>query len=156
MSVSHSVDALDVKGVAPDGVLSDIGHGRRYDDVVVERHLLTFLGKHEVAICILKGIDAVFARCHAFDDEAAAAVGACETKHWLRGERTVLQVGIESYENALDRFHVLRLHHIARHLKGVDMVAGGEAIGIVAQRIAFVVVGNGVREINGVGGVRHQ
>ena len=86
----------------------------------------------------------------------AAAVGTRDTQHGLFQESRVVLVAVKAHENALDGFQVLGIKHVARHFERVDMVAGGEAVGIVSQRVSLVVVGDGIREVDGVSGVRLQ
>ena len=93
---------------------------------------------------------------HAFDDEMPTVVSARYAKHRLFLKDRVRLVGVKSDEYAFDRLQVLGLQHIAGHLHGVDMVASGECVGIIAERIALVVVGDGIRKINRVGGIGLQ
>ena len=61
--------------VSPHSILSDVGLRRGHDDIVLKGYLLAFLRVEEVSISILKGIDPIFSRCHALDDEASTGVG---------------------------------------------------------------------------------
>ena len=109
---------------------------------------------------------------HALDDETATGVGAADTQHGclleqgvdrlIRQSRLIGQDStflrffidlIETNEDALDRLQIGCLQHIASHLQRVDMVARGEGESVVAERIALVVVGNGIRKVNGISGV---
>ena len=139
--------------VAPDGVLSDVGLRRGHDDVVAEGYLLALLREDVVAIGLLQGIDTVLARSDTFHLEAPGGVGARYSEHGCGGECRVAQVVVESHENAFHWLQVLCLEHVACHLHGVDGRTGGETEGVVAHGVALVVVGDGIGEIDGVGGV---
>lgn len=76
-----------------------------------------------------------------------------DTRHGFRPEGRVAGVGIESDEYAFDGLEVLGFQYMARHLRRVDVVARGKAVGIVAQWVALVVVADGAGEVDGVGGV---
>ena len=156
MGVSRLGDVVDMEGVAPDGVLSDIGLAGRHDDFGTESQLFALLREEVVGIDILKGVSAVRARCHAFDDEASLLVGACHTEHGQGGESGVGKVVIESHEDTLDGFEGLGIDDIACHFQRVDHITGGETVGVVAHRVALVVVGDSIGEIHRVGGVGDQ
>ena len=153
VGIAGLLDIVYMQRVAPDGVLSDVGFRRRYDDIMAEGQFFRFLRVEIVAVHVVEGIGSVLSRCHAFDDEMSAAVGSRHPEHRLFLEGTVGQVAVESYEDAFDGFQIFGLEHIASHLHGVDVLSGREAVGVVAQRVALVVVGDGVGEIDGVGGI---
>ena len=48
------------------------------------------------------------------------------------------------------------VEHIAAHFHRVDFRTGREAIGVVAQRVALVVIGDGIGEVDGIGDIRLQ
>ena len=118
-----------------------------------EGDLLALLVEYVVVVGVLQGVDAVVAVCHSFYYELSAAVSARYAQHRLLGEDGVAEVTVQAYEYAFDGLEVLRVEHVAGHFHRVYVVACGERVGIVAQRIVFVVVGYGVGEVNGVGGV---
>ena len=156
MGVAHPLHGGDVQGVGPRGILTDILLEGRLDEVVVEGQHLTLLIEAVVAVCILQSIDMVFAGSHTFYDKVAVSIGARYAQHGFGLESRVGKVAVEAHKDAFDRLQVRSLHDIARHLQRVDMVAGGEGIGIVAQGIALVVVADGIGEVDGVGGVGFQ
>ena len=156
MGIADAGDAVDVQRVAPEGVLADVGLGRGGVCLVRVGQHLALLLELEVAVGILQGIDAVFAGCHAFDDETARAVGTRDALQRLGAECRVGQVVIQSDADALDGFEVRRVEHVARHLEGVDALAGRERVGIVAHRVVFVVVADGVAEVYRIGGIGLQ
>ena len=86
MGVIHLVYRLDVQGIHPGGILSNIRFAGRHDDVVGESNLFALLTELIVAILILQGIDAVRTRCHTLDDKAAATVGTAHSQHRLGTE----------------------------------------------------------------------
>ena len=90
---------------------------------------------------------------HTLDDKSSAAVGARDALQRLTGEDGVGEIAVESHQDAFYWFQVLGIKHISRHLHGVYLLAGREAVGIVAQGIALVVVGDGVAEVDGIGGI---
>ena len=124
--------------VEPKRVLSQGVAERGAYGVVRESHLLALLREHIVAVLVVEGVDAVSAWRHALYDEVSARVGTCHAQH------------------ALHRFEVLSRHHGASHFERVDMVARRETVGVVAHRVALVVVGDGVREVDGVRSVGLQ
>lgn len=63
---------------------------------------------------------------------------------------------MQAHEDALDRFQVFGFEHISRDLERVNPVTRRERIGEIAQGIPFVVVGNGIREVDGISRVRLQ
>ena len=146
-------DVVDVQGVTPDGVLSDIGFARRYDDVVVEGQFLALLFERVVAVGILQRKDAVLSLGQAFDGKMSLAVGARHPKERLRLKGAVGQIVIQSHENAFDRLHVRCLDNVSGDFQGVNLSARGETVGKISQRVSLVVVTDGVAEIDGVGGV---
>ena len=62
-------------------------------------------------------------------------------------------VGIQAHQDALDRLQILGFEHTSRHLHGINHLARGETVGIVSHRIALVVIADGIREVDGIGGV---
>ena len=72
------------------------------------------------------------------------------------GHDAVLVLFKEAYEYALDGLQIRRIEHISRHFHRVDVLTCGEGEGVVAHRIAFVVVHDGIGEVDGVGGVGLQ
>ena len=53
-----------------------------------------------------------------------------------------------------DRFQILRFQHMPRYLHGINGSSCRETVGIVSHRIALVVIADGIREVDGVGGIR--
>ena len=156
MGVSHAVDGLDVEGVAPDGVLSEVGFERGDYQVGGESQFLAFLAEEKVVVRIFECVDPVGARFHPFDDETPASVGPCHAQHRFCLEGRVGGVGIETYENALDGFQVLCLDHKTGHFHCVYLLAGRETVGVVAQGISLIVVADGIAEVDGIGSVFAQ
>ena len=154
MGVIHLVYRLDVQGIHPGGILSNIRFAGRHDDVVGESNLLTLLTEFIVAILILQGVDAVRTRCHTLDDKAAATVGTAHSQHRFGAESRIGMVGIQSHQDTLDRFQILRFQHISRYLHRINGSTCRETIGVVSHRIALVVVADGIREVDGIGGIR--
>ena len=154
MDVIHLVYRLDVQGIHPGGILSNIRFAGRHDDVVGESNLFALLTELIVAILILQGIDAVRTRCHTLDDKAAATVGTAHSQHRLGSEGRIGMVGIQSHQDTLDRFQILRFQHMPRYLHGINGSSRRETVGIVSHRIALVVIADGIREVDGVGGIR--
>ena len=135
---------VDAQRVAPDGVLPYVGAARGAYRVGVEGHHLALLAVHVVAVGVLQGIGAVGARRHSLDHEVPAAVGSRHPEQRRGGECGVRQVGIQPDEYALDWLEVAGVDHIARHFERVDALSRRETVGVVAHRVAFVVVGDGV------------
>ena len=142
-----------MQSVAPKSVLANISLERRNDGVGRESEHLSLLVEEIVAIHILQSVDTIAARSNTLDDEMTLAICARHTKHRLGGESAVGKVGIKTHEDALDRFEIVGSKHGACYFQGVDDIARREAISVVAHRVALVVVGNGIREVDGVGGV---
>ena len=63
---------------------------------------------------------------------------------------------MHTYEYALDGFEVGGIEDAAGNLQRVDLRAGGEGVGIVAQRVVLGEVVDGIAEVDGIGGVRLQ
>ena len=105
----------------------------------------------------MQGEGAVTAWRNAFDDEMASAVGACDAQQRLGAEYRVGRVGlVESHGDALHGFEVFRLQNIAADLHRVDFPTRRKAVGIAAEWVALVVVGDGVGKVDGVGCVGLQ
>ena len=51
---------------------------------------------------------------------------------------------------------IRRIDDASRHLERVDMVAGRECKGVVSERIALIVVGDGIGKVDGISGVLLQ
>ena len=153
MGVADLDDGVDVERVAPDGILADVLLEGGHYNCGVEGHLLALLVVKEVAVGVFEGVDTVAAWGYTLDDKAPGGVGAGHARHRQRGEGAVGKVGIEAHEDALDGLEVLGIDHIASDLHGVDGLAGGEAVGVVAQRIVLGNVGDGIREVYGVGDI---
>ena len=83
----------------------------------------------------------------------SATVGPSDTQHGLLLECRIGRVCIKSYENALDRFEVFGCNNVARHLHRVDYRTRREAVSVVAERVTFIVVADGIAEINRISGV---
>ena len=156
MCIRRLHDVLDMQRIGPERVLPYVRFPGRHDDFGREGDPFTLLVVHVIAVSILQRIDTVVSLSNTPYDEVAAAVGTRDTQHGLFQESRVVLVAVKAHENALDGFQVLGIKHIARHFERVDMVAGGEAVGIVSQRVSLVVVGDGIREVDGVSGVRLQ
>ena len=123
---------------------------------MIEGNHLAFLSIAIVTVGIFEGVDAVRAGGYAADDEVAAGVSTRHTHHRCLLKCAVLHVAVQADENAFDRFQIVGFQHVTGHFERIDMVAGGETIGVVAQRIALVVVRDGVGEVDRVGGVGLQ
>ena len=151
MRIGNTSDGVDAQRVSPDSVLSDVGRSVRLYQPSAERYHLTLLTVPEVAVGILQGIGKIFARSHPSDDESPSAVGARHPEEGFGGKGRVIQVVVQPHQDTLDGFEVHGIEHRTRHLEGVDALACREAIRIVAHRIALVVVGDGIREVDGIG-----
>ena len=68
--------------------------------------------------------------------------------HGQRGESRVVEVGIETDEYSLHGLQVFGIEYIASYLQRVNLLSCGESIGIVAHRVALVVVRDGVGEVD--------
>ena len=86
----------------------------------------------------------------------SARVGTGHAQHRFLYEARVFHLAVESDEYSLYGFEIVCLHHVSRHLERIDVVAGREAVGVITQGVALVVVAYGVREVDGVGGVGFQ
>ena len=156
MSVVYIGDAGDVERVEPRRVLSDIGLECRCDRLMVEGNHLALLSITIVTVSVFEGVDAVRAGGYSTYDKVSAGVSARHAHHGSLLKCTVLHVAVQPHENAFDRLQIVGFKHVTGHFERIDMVAGGETIGIVAQRIALVVVRDGVGEVYRVGSVGFQ
>ena len=110
----------------------------------------------EITVGLLKGIDPIDAWGNTFHHEVASAVSTRDTQHRLRLEGRIRQVIIESHLDAFDGFQIAGIEHIARHLESIYPLTCRKTIGIVAHRVALVVVADGITEVDGIGGVLFQ
>ena len=156
MGVVYIGDAGDVERVEPCRVLPDIRLESRCDRLMIEGNHLALLGIAIVTVSVLEGVDAVRAGGYTTYDEVAAGVSARHTHHGSLLKCAVLHVAVQSHENTFDGFQIVGFEHVTGHFERVDMVAGGETVGVVAQRVALVVVRDGIGEVDGVGGVGFQ
>ena len=69
------------------------------------------------------------------------------------GRCHICGTGMQAYEHAGKGLKVFGIEHIACHLHGVGLCAGGEDIGEMSERIALVVVLDGVGKVDGIGGI---
>ena len=74
MGIGYPQNIVDVQGVTPDSILTDIRSCRGLIGLVREGYHLTLLREFEVTIGILQGIDAVFAWGNALDDEMTRSI----------------------------------------------------------------------------------
>ena len=144
-------DGVVMYAVVPDGVGSDVGFCRWCEFAVGEGDLLAFLVEEEVLVLVGQCVCSVFSRCYSFDGEVSATIGSRDPLEGLCAECAVFHVGVESYEYSLDGFEVFGIEYCSRHLESVYSVASGEGESVVAHGIAFVVVLDGVGEVDGVG-----
>ena len=151
MSIWYARDIVDTQRITPDGILTHIRTARGLDETRGERQHLAVLTVTVVAVHIIKRIAAVGAWCHTADDEASATVGACHTQKGLGGKGTVGKMTIEPHEDTLHRFEVLCIKNCPRHFKRIYLSASRETVGIVAHGVTLIVIGDGVREIDGIG-----
>ena len=108
----------------------------------------------EISIGILQRVDAVGALgVHPLDGKIAGGVGARHAVEGFVREGGVRCIEVQTDQNALHRFEVFGVEYAAGHLHGVGRRARGEDISVLPHRIAFVVVGDGVGEIDRVGRV---
>ena len=156
MGVGHRAQGIDVQRVAPDGVNTGVGLGSRAECLVVESHHLATLCIVEVVVHILQGISAIGAWGDTFHDKVATTVSTRDAQQRLGLESRVGEVIVKSHHHTLDRFKVAGIKHIAGHLKGINLLACGESIGVRPHRIAFIIISDGVTEVNGIGGVLLQ
>ena len=80
MHIRHLRYAVNMQGIAPDGVLADVELGGRLVGVVRVGQHLTLLGELVVIISILQGIDTVFARRHTLDTKVSVGIGPGHTQ----------------------------------------------------------------------------
>ena len=156
MGERHPYDVINAQGVAPDGVLTDVRSCRRLEGLMREGNHLALLAEAIVAVHILQGIDPVLAGSHTLDDEMSRPVSAPDTYHGLLLESRVGQIAVQSDGDTLDGLQVLGIDDTACHLEGVNLLACGEDEGIVAHRVALIVVGDGIAEVDGIGAVGLQ
>ena len=131
MSIGHLHDVFDMQGVAPDGVLTDIRLAAGHDDVSAECDLLTLLVIEVVSVGIHQGIYTIVTGLDALDDETSTTVGTTHALEGFLAEYRVGKVIIESNQDTLDGFQVLRLIYIARHLHRIYLGARRERVGVV-------------------------
>src|SRR5574344_3154759 len=75
MRVGHLSDRIDVKGIFPECIRTDVGLTIRIDNIMVEGDHLALLVKHIIAVGILEGVHTVRPRSDTSDDEMSPAVG---------------------------------------------------------------------------------
>ena len=156
VGVRHFYQRIDMQRVAPNGVGSHVGLRARLEGLLVKGNHLTLLCKAEVAIGILQGISAISARSHTFYYKVSTTVGTRYTQHRFGLEGRISQIIIQAYHDALDGFEIAGIEHIARYFEGINLFACGEAIGIATHRVILVVIADGIAEVDGISGIRHQ
>ena len=105
---------------------------------------------------VVEGAGKVTACLDALNAELTGTVGTRHTTEHPFPEDRVGEDGvrgIESDEHAFHGLQVFGIEHRASHFHRVYLGAGAEGVGVVAHRIAFVVVGDGIAEVDGIGGV---
>jgi len=83
-------------------------------------------------------------------------VGARHAQQWFGAEGRVGQVVVESHHDAGHGVQVLGAEHVARYFQRIGLLAGRESKGVVAQGVVFVVIADGVAEVNSIGHVGLQ
>ena len=146
-------DGVYGQRVYPGGVLAHPSFHRGDDQRIVEGEQFRGLRIGEVLVGVLQGIDAVGAGRHATDGEPAPAVRASHPLEGELGKRRIGKVGMQSHQYAFHRLQVGGIQHGARHSHRVETVACGEGVEEVLQRVALVIVLDGVAEVEGIGGV---
>ena len=120
---------------------------------MAECHHLTLLVVYIVAVGILQCIHAVFPCSHALDHKAPSTVCACHSHHGFCGEGRIAEIVIKSHHDTLNRFEVGSIQHYTSHFKCVYLFTCRKTVCVTAHGISFVVVGNGISKVNGIGGV---
>ena len=156
MSVGHLQQLIDVQGVAPYGIHTDIGLRTRRKRLVVEGYHLTLLGKTEVVVHILQGVGTIGSRSDTLDHEMSTTVCTRYTKHGLGLESRIGKILVKTHRDTLDGFQIAGVEHIARNLQGINLVARRETISKRAHGVTLVVVADGIAEVDGVGSVGFQ
>ena len=143
-----------MKGIDPSSILTNIGLGRWYDNVMAKSQFLAFLIEHIVAIHILESIDTIRTGRYALDDKATTTICTTHTKHWLRLEGRIGLVTIQAHQDTLDRFQVFRLQYITRNFQGINCLTCRKTIGEVTHRIVLIVITDSIRKVDGISCVR--
>ena len=76
MGITHLQDISNMKGITPNGILTDIRTPRGNDTIMIEGYHLTLLTKHEIAISILQGETTIGAWSHTFNRESTTTIRA--------------------------------------------------------------------------------
>ena len=84
------------------------------------------------------------------------SVSTGNTHEGFFAEYGICQVVIKTDTDAFHGFQIRCIEHIASHLKGINLFACREGVGIVSHGVALVVVADSVAEINGVGCIGFQ
>ena len=122
MGIGHLYDIVDMQGVLPYRVLTDVGLTRWLVGLMREGYHLTLLIEHIVAVSILQGIDTIFTWCYTLDDKASASVGSGNAQQGLGLKSRIAEVVIKTHQDSLDRFKIGGIQHITRHLKSVNLL----------------------------------
>ena len=102
MGIIDGADRIIMNSIGPYGIVAHIGVRRRHIGLGGECQLLA-TGILKVAVHVLQGKDAIRAGRNAFDAEATAAVRTRHALQWDVGERRIVQIRVEAYEDARHR-----------------------------------------------------
>ena len=156
MRVRHWQDIINVQSITPNSILTNVWLGIGQIGLMRESYHLTLLVEHVVTIHILQGIDTIFTRGYTTNTEMASTIRTGNAEQGFGTESRVGQIGIKTYADALDRLEVGSINHITRHLEGINLLTRREGIGIITQRVVFVVICNSITEVNRISGVGYQ
>ena len=159
VDVGCDADGVVVGRVAPNGVIAHVPLAGSGEGVLLEGDALALLREEEVAVLVFEGKSTVASRLDALDAEASGAVRTRDAAEGTLVEDGVVEErvdGEEADQHSLDGFQVGCIEHSARDFHGVYLAASAEAVGVVAHRVALVVVHDSVAEVDGVGGVSLQ
>ena len=137
-------------------IVDSVEHGRAYhprlDHAGIESEVFGN-GIFIVAIDIVESKKMIFSRLEIAQNELPAVVGSRNALQRDVGECGVIEIAVHAHEHFLLRLKGARIEHDSRNLHCVDHLAGGECKREAVDGIPFVVVLDGIAEIDGVGGV---
>ena len=90
---------------------------------------------------------------HPLDGKITVGVGSRHAVEGFTRESRVRRIKVQAREYALHRFEIFGVENVAGHLHGVGRCPCGKNISVLPQRIALVVVGDGIGEVDRVGRV---
>ena len=124
------------------------------DQWIIKSNDLTLLSESKVLIWIHQAKDTILAGSYPTNRETPTAVGTCHTVERKFSKGGVIQICMQSDQYTFNRLQVRGVKHRSRYFHCIDLRTGRKSKCKITQRIAFVIIDDGIREIYSIGSIR--